>query len=129
MFFPHLSYLCCSLPSAEAIMVGITLLDLLMTQSSCLSSTVGIPTTAQWQWNVSPSKTWENVIDFQEQPLCYLPTEHVKQHKYLGTIIDDKLTFERHVNKKKRCSFNVASTLITMLYSCFIKSVTSSFLL
>lgn len=46
VLFP-LSYLCCSLLRAEAIVVGITLLNLPMTQSLCLSSTVGIPTTAQ----------------------------------------------------------------------------------
>lgn len=110
VFFP-LSYLCCSLPSAEAIKVGITLLNLLMTQSLCLSSTVRIPTTAQCQWNVSLSKYLRPggiVIDFQEQPLCYLSTEQVEQHKYLGTITDDKLTFEQHVNavckRKKKIS-------------------------
>lgn len=47
---------------------------------------------------IKVSKTRENVIDFQEQALCYLSTEQVQQHKYLRTIIDDKLTFEQHVN-------------------------------
>lgn len=54
---------------------------------------------------IKVSKTRENEIDFQEQPLCYLSTEQVQQYKYLGTIIDDKLTFEQHVNavcKKKK---------------------------
>lgn len=61
--------------------------------------------------------------------------EVVQQYKYLGTIIDDKLTFEPNTDAvcakahqrmyfyRKLRSFNVDPTFMRMFYSCFIESV------
>ena len=55
------------------------------------------------------------------------------QHKYLGSILDDRLTLEDHVDtlcKKahqrmyfypKLCDFNVDTTLMRRFYACFIE--------
>ena len=61
--------------------------------------------------------------------------ESVQQYKYLGTFIDDRLSFEPHVDamcgKTQQCMYfyrklqrsNVDNTFVKMFYSCFIESV------
>lgn len=57
--------------------------------------------------------------------------EVVNQYKYLGTVLDSRLTFEAHVDSlckkahqrmyfyQKLRGFNVDSTFMKMFYSCF----------
>ncbi len=85
-------------------------------------------------------KRW--FIDFRKNPTVISPVvindhvvEVVHQFKYLGTVIDEKLTFEAHVDAvckkahqhmfylQKLCSFKVDSTFMKMFYSCCIESV------
>ncbi len=84
------------------------------------------------------------IIDFRKNPTDISPVvindhvvEVVHQFKYLCTVIDEKLTFEAHVNDlckkahqhmfylRKVCSFYVDSTFMKMFYSCCIESVIS----
>lgn len=81
-------------------------------------------------------------VDFRKNPPSLPPVsfnsqsvEVVHQYKYLGTIIDDKLTFEHQVDAlctkahqrmyfyRKLRNFRVDSTFMRMFYSCFIESV------
>ncbi len=91
---------------------------------------------------INVSKTKEMLIDFRKHLSVSPPlvtedqaVELVHNYKYLGTNIDDKLSFEFHVDavckKAHQCmyfhrklqGFNVASTFMKMFYSCFIESV------
>lgn len=92
------------------------------------------------QLNVS--KTKDMILDFRKNPPVTTPTflkgtavEVVSQYKYLGTILDNKLSFEtnsdaicRKANqrlfylRKLRC-FNVDKKLLKMFYSSFIESI------
>ncbi|KAF7648010.1 hypothetical protein LDENG_00163040, partial [Lucifuga dentata] len=61
--------------------------------------------------------------------------EVVSQYKYLGTVLDEELSFEANTDAvrgkalqrlyflRKLCSFNVDMSFIKMFYSCFIESV------
>ncbi len=81
------------------------------------------------------------IIDFRNNPTDISPVvindhvvEAVHQFKYLGNVIDEKLTFEAHVDdlcKKahqcmfylwKRCSFNVDSTFPYLVPYVLIKN-------
>ena len=92
--------------------------------------------------DINVSKTKEMHIDFRKNPSVISPViindqavEVVKQYKYLGTIIDNKLTFEPQVDAvclkahqrmyfyRKLRNFNVDRTFMKMFYSCFIESV------
>ncbi len=55
------------------------------------------------------SKTKEMIVDFRKIPTVVTPVvidgqtvACVKQHKYLGTILDEKLTFEHHVDAVRK---------------------------
>lgn len=55
--------------------------------------------------DINISKTKEMIIGFSRNPAAAVPqlmnnqgVEVVKQYKYLGTIIDDKLSFELQVD-------------------------------
>ena len=92
--------------------------------------------------DINVSKTKEMHIDFRKKPSVTSPViindqavEVVQQYKYLGTIIDNKLTFEPQVDAvcskahqrmffyRKLRNFNVDKTFMKMFYSCFIESV------
>lgn len=87
-------------------------------------------------------KTKEMIIDFRKAPAAIVPlsindqdVEMVQQHKYLGTVIDDRLSFEPQVDavcKKanqfmyrycKLRNFNVDIWFMKMFYTCFIESI------
>ncbi len=89
-------------------------------------------------------KTKDMIIDFRKNPTDISPVvindhvvEVVHQFKYLCTVIDEKLTFEAHVNDlckkahqhmfylRKLCSFYMDSTFMKMFYSCCTESVIS----
>ncbi len=89
-------------------------------------------------------KTKDMIIDFRKNPTDISPVvindhvvEVVHQFKYLCTVIDEKLTFEAHVNDlckkahqhmfylRKLCSFYMNSTFMKMFYSCCTESVIS----
>lgn len=88
---------------------------------------------------INVSKTKEMLIGFRKHPSVTPPlviedqaVELVHNYKYLGTNIDDKLSFDFHVDAvckkahqrmyflRKLRSFNVDSTFMKMFYSCFI---------
>lgn len=92
--------------------------------------------------NINVAKTKEMCIDFRKNPTVISPVvmdnqavELVQQYKYLGTVVDNKLCFEPHVDAvckkahqrmhfyRKLRSFNVDTTFMRMFYSCFIESV------
>ncbi len=92
------------------------------------------------QLNVT--KTKDMIIDFRKKQPVTAQTlvkgtavETVSQYKYLGTILDDKLSFKsnsdaicRKVNQRlfylrKLRSFNVDKKLLKMFYSSFIESI------
>ncbi len=92
--------------------------------------------------DINVLKTKEMIIDFRKNPMVISPVvindhvvEVVHQLKYLGTVIDEKLTFETHVDAvckkahqhmfylQKLCSFKVDRTFMKMFYSCCIESV------
>ena len=94
--------------------------------------------------NINVTKTKEIIIDFRRNPPSLSPTficdqaiEVVKQYKYLGITIDDKLTFEQHVDHickksqqrmffyRKLRNFNVDKTFMRMFYCCFIETILS----
>ena len=83
-------------------------------------------------------------VDFRKLPRAKEPTsingqivECVDNYKYLGTIIDSKLSFEancetvyKKANQRLHClrklsSFHIDRKLLTMFYRCFIESVIS----
>lgn len=83
-------------------------------------------------------------MDFRKPPRAKEPTsikgqtvECVDNYKYLGTIIDSKLSFEancesgcKKANQRLHClrklsSFDIDRKLLTMFYRCFIESVIS----
>lgn len=95
--------------------------------------------------NINASKTKEMCFDFRKKSSApVLPfiikgqqVEVVKQYKYLGTIIDDKLQFEEntdiirgkalqrmHFLRKLRL-FNMDVSFMKMFYTCFIEAVLS----
>jgi hypothetical protein len=63
-------------------------------------------------------------IDFRRLPLNPTPTvvmghdiELVSIYKYLGTVLDNKLTFEENTyHLRKINSFNVSKTMMTLFY-------------
>lgn len=88
------------------------------------------------------SKTKEMVIDFRKKPLPLQPVtineiviETVNEYKYLGTIIDHKLTWsantlaryskaqQRLFFLRKLRSFNAENSTLTLFYLTFIQSV------
>ena len=93
---------------------------------------------------INVSKTKEMTIDFRSVP-SVIPqvvidnqvVESVKQYKYLGIVIDDKLSFEPQVNAickkanqrmyflRKLRTFDVGKSFMFTFYSCFIESVLS----
>ena len=91
---------------------------------------------------INVDETKEMLINFGRSPVAlspaYIndqPVEQVEQYKYLGTVIDSKLSFEPQVDavcKKahrrlqffhKLRNFNVNNYFMKMFYSCFIESV------
>ena len=81
-------------------------------------------------------------IDFRHNPPATVPVlindsvvETVSEYKYLGTIFDNKLTFDANTDRickkanqrlfflRKLRSFQVDRTLMRMFYSSFIESV------
>ena len=89
--------------------------------------------------HLNTSKTKELIIDFRRQQTLKQPKriklqsiEQVHEYKYLGTIIDDNLSWNSntdHIYKKSqqrlhflRClrQFNVDTTLMTLFYQTFI---------
>ena len=94
------------------------------------------------QMNIS--KTKNMYVDFRKLPRAKEPTsingqivECVDNYKYLGTIIDSKLSFEanceavyKKANQRLHClrklsSFHIDRKMLTMFYRCFIESVLS----
>ncbi|KAI5086940.1 gastrula zinc finger protein XlCGF28.1-like, partial [Silurus meridionalis] len=92
--------------------------------------------------DINVLKTKEMIVDFRKNRTAISPVvindhavEIVHHFKYLGTIIDEKLTFGAHVDAvckkahqrmyflRKLYGFNVDSTFMKMFYSCFIESV------
>lgn len=92
--------------------------------------------------DINALKTKEMIVDFRKNPTVITPIaingnaiEVVHQFKYLGTVIDDKLTFEAQVDTvcrkahqrlyflRKLGGFNVDNSFMKMFYSCFIESV------
>ena len=90
--------------------------------------------------NVSTTK--KMIVDFRKNPTVFSPViindqsvEVVQEYKYLGTVLDHKLTFESQVDAickkahqrmyfyRKLSSFKVDNTFMRMFYSCFIESV------
>ncbi len=80
------------------------------------------------------------LIDFRRSPPASAPTfingtavEIVSQYKYLGTVLDDKLTFEANTDYickkaklfflRKLRDFNVDRSLLKMFHLSFIESV------
>lgn len=86
------------------------------------------------------TKTKDICIDFR----CHHPSpadtiingqeaEIVESYKYLDTIIDNKMTFDRITDMmifrlRKPARFQADRYLVTFLYKCFIESVSSSFI-
>ena len=76
-----------------------------------------------------------NVINKVKTSMIGQEIEVVKEQKYLGSIIDDKLCFEQNTSLlfkkgqqrlyclRKLAKFNVDKTLMTLLYRCFVESV------
>ena len=92
--------------------------------------------------HLNVSKTKDMIIDFRKSPPNTLPTimkganiDIVDSYKYLGIIMDNKLSFEPHVDAtckkvqqrlfflRKMNSFNVSSEMMTLFYRSFIQSV------
>ncbi len=92
--------------------------------------------------NINISKTKEMIIDFRRKSPSVPPSlidgqavEVVHQYKYLGTIIDDELTFDANTDAvcakahqrmyfyRKLRNFNVDSRFMKIFYSSFIESV------
>lgn len=90
---------------------------------------------------INVSKTKEMTIDFRKTRPATIPlsisdqaVESVQQFKYLGTVIDDSLSFEHQVNAvckkanqrmyvlRKLRNINIDSKFMEMFYSCFILS-------
>jgi hypothetical protein len=92
--------------------------------------------------DLNVAKTKELIIDFRLKP-GHIPdleiegakVERVSEYKYLGTILDNKLTFDANTEAiHKRCqsrmyclqklrSLNVNNTVLGNFYRCFIESV------
>ena len=91
---------------------------------------------------INVSKTKEMMIDFRKTRPTTVPlsindqaVESVQQYRYLGTVIDDRLSFEHQVDAvckkanqrmyflRKRRNINIDSKFMEMFYSCFIESV------
>ncbi len=87
-------------------------------------------------------KTKDMLIDFRKNPPASAPTfingtavEIVSQYKYLGTILDDKLTSEANTDYickkanqrlfflRRLRDFNVDRSLLKLFYSSFIESI------
>ena len=81
-------------------------------------------------------------IDFRNDPPSQTDTlihedkvEVVDEYKYLGTIIDNRLSWDRHCSAtykmcrqrlyclRKLRSFNIGNTIVSMFYESFIQSV------
>ena len=94
--------------------------------------------------DLNVEKTREMVVDFRrngcvgELVIEGVIVEKVNEYKYLGTVLDDKLTFESNTNCKKchqrmfcmfrQRSFGVSPKTLQMVHRNFIESVlTSSF--
>lgn len=92
--------------------------------------------------NINVDKTKEMLIHFGRSPVFLSsanindqPVEQVEQYKYLGTVIDNKLSFEPQVDAvckkahqrmhfyRKLRNFNVDHSFMKMFYSCFIESI------
>ena len=82
------------------------------------------------------------IIDFRKTPsiasdlfINGMKVERVSEYKYLGTVIDDKLTFTANVNAvNKKCqsriyclqklkSLNINANVLQGFYRCFVQSV------
>ena len=93
---------------------------------------------------INVSKTKEMTIDFRSLPSAISHVsidnqvvENVTEYKYLGIVIDDKLSFQPQVNAlckkanqrlyflRKLRSFDVGKSFMKTFYSCFIESVLS----
>ena len=91
---------------------------------------------------INVSKTKEMTIDFRKSRPATVPlsindqaVESVQQYKYLGTVIDDRLSFEHQIDAvckkanqrmyflRKLRNINMDSKFMEMFYSCFIESV------
>ncbi len=92
--------------------------------------------------DINVLKTKEMILDFRKNHMVIFPVvikyhvvEVEHQFKYLGTVIEEKFTFEAHVDAvckkahqrmfylRKLCRFKVDSTFIKIFYSCCIESV------
>ena len=93
--------------------------------------------------SINVTKTKDMLIDFRKtQPTNVAPTiiqdkvvEIVSEYKYLGNIIDNKLSFESNTDAvckkvqqrmfflRKLRSFKVCNVLMSIFYQCFIESV------
>ena len=90
---------------------------------------------------LNETKTKELIFDFrrikapqEDIVIKNVPVEIVHSFKYLGCIIDDKLTFQQHADYvlKKACqrrflvyqlySFNINKTFIALAYSALVRS-------
>ncbi|KAM3612195.1 uncharacterized protein V6R79_004430 [Siganus canaliculatus] len=92
--------------------------------------------------DLNPSRTKEVVVDFRKNPTI-IPTlslnnqlvERVESYRYLGTIIDHRLTFQSNSEiifskcqqrlffLRKLCRLQVHQSVLTAFYKCFIESV------
>lgn len=91
---------------------------------------------------INVHKTKEMTIDFRKSRPVTVPllisgqaVESVQQYKYLGTVIDDRLSFEHQVDAvckkanqrlyflRKLRNINIDTKFMKMFYSCFIESV------
>ena len=92
--------------------------------------------------DLNVNKTKEMIIDFRSKPspvtdlfIDGTKVERVTEYKYLGTVIDDKLTFKANtdaIHKKSQSrihclqqlrSLKVNSTILKMFYRSFVESV------
>lgn len=93
---------------------------------------------------INASKTKDMVIDFRTQAPNQNPTvikgqpvEYVGSYKYLGTVIDSKLSFKQNCEAvckrghqrlfylRRLARFNVDKTMLVLFYRTFIESVLS----
>ena len=92
--------------------------------------------------HLNVQKTKEIIIDFRRGDVNHTPLfiheqaiEHVHEYKYLGTLIDDKLRFNKNTNAvhsranqrmfflRKLKKFNVDRTILHLFYQSIIQSV------
>lgn len=90
------------------------------------------------------TKTKDMIIDFRTHAVDHVTTtikgqvvDHVESYKYLGTIIDSKLSFELNCDMvckkahqclsclRKLAKFNIDRHMLTLFYFAFIESIMS----